>query len=413
MRREEGSTLVLVMGIAATLAILGITLVAVVANAQENTLRERTRAKSFHVAEAALDAAMANISPRWPGPSDVPVAFPVVSFADQFRPPDGQTAEYPGPSSADVPSVSVAYYDDKDTNGDQLINAADSHVDSDDNGMMYIDVQAQVLNRTSRIRVKVQRTYFQPQVPADEVLWCGGALQNSGGGGGVMPKVTIENGNPLNDPEGIQGAVDVLGGIENYPAIIDTDHIDVQYGDSTDPLHDDPRSLEDAFPKVARDEIIKTAMAGGRYFDSKNTLPGKTPLETAEASPLSAYGGPGLAGLTVIRQTTDPIQTYQLNGGVPLNTESSPGFLMLLGGINFKIGGTAAFYGLLFVDGTVDVDKGTPSIHGALFCTGNVDFRGTCNLMFNYLALANGLSSQTLPATVCMVPNTWRELQPQ
>jgi hypothetical protein len=416
-RGQRGSTLILFLGVIVTLAVLAGALVTVMANAQHNTLRERTQAKSFHVAEAAVDAAMANISPRWPsGPDATEVSFPTAAFQAEFAPTAGETPEYPGPARADVPAVSVWYFDNYDTNGDGFIDEHDSQVDGDPNNpqnppddKMYIVAQAGVLDRSSRVRVLVQRTYFEPQVPSTNVLWCGGSLKNSGGGGGVMPKVTIENPNPLG---GDQVAVDVLEDVDNYPEIIDTG-IDVQYGASLDPAHDDPKPLEKAFPEGARDEIVKAAIAAGRYFDSKNASPGKTPLETAMASPASAYGGPGLAGLTVVRQTTQPIQTYDFTGNSVLNSESQPGFLMLLGGINFKIGGTASFYGLLFVDGTVEVSKGTPSIHGALFATGDVDFRGTCNLKFNYMALTGGLSSRSLPATVAMVPNTWRELRPQ
>jgi Tfp pilus assembly protein PilX len=403
-RRDSGhgSSLVLLLGIVATLAILALALVVVVANAQHNTLQERTRAKSFHVAEAALNAAMANIALNWPTSASVP--FPTASFQAQFKPQSGALPEYSASTATDTPGVTVAYFDDTDVNGDGSINASDGPVDSNGNGIMYIDAQAVVLGRASRVRAKVQRSAFQPQVPSTDVLWCGGDLLNAGGGGGVMPKVTVGS----TDPLALGGvSVDVLGNIEDYAKGIVQASINTQFG--TGPaLHNQPKSLEAVFPLSARRALIDYAKLMERYFDENNAKSGMTPLQTAQASPKSKYGGPGLAGLTVIKQSTG---TYSLRD--QLNTETSPGVLIFLGGLGLDIGGNANFYGLLYVeDGMISWSHGTPTIHGAVYATNDVTFSGTCNLQFDYLALT-GFANQTPDYTVNMVPNTWRELRPQ
>jgi len=414
-QRQRGSSLVLLLGIVATLAILTVTLVAVLANAQGNTARERSQAKSFHVAEAALDAAMANISHTWP--SATPVPFPTAAFQDEFRPTPSPSAtstpepEYPGPTGADIPDVKVVYFDDRDNNHDGSINVLDGDYDVDGNSMLYVVAQAGVLTRSTRVQGLVYRSDFEAQIPMANVLWCGGDLKNSGGGNGVMPKIIVEDADDLSNGE---VAVDVLGNVDDYgKGIVDTSQIDAQFGSPHVDSHNSPKSLDDAYAPGARDSVVTLAKTVGRYFDADNATPGLTPLETAEASPQSANGGPGLAGLTVVRQTT-PVQTFSLLGNQQLNAPpSDPGFLFLLGGVNFEIGGTAAFYGLLFVDGgKVTIAHGTPTIYGSMFATGDVEFKGDGKLAFSYLALS-GIVSKQWPSFVSMVPNTWRELQPK
>jgi type II secretory pathway pseudopilin PulG len=408
-RRQLGSSLVLLLGIVATLAILTVTLVAVLTNAQGNTARERSQAKSFHVAEAALDAAMANISHTWP--SAAPVPFPTAAFQDEFKPAASTTQpEYPGPTGADVPDVKVVYFDNSDTSGDGKINTDDADYDANGDQMIYVVAQAGVLKRSTRVQGLVFRSDFEPQIPMANVLWCSN-LKNSGGGGGVMPKIYVENSDPLSNGE---VAVDVKYNIDDYnKGIVDTSQIDAQFGSPPVKGHNSPKPLDEAYPPGARDSVVTLAKTVGRYFDADNASPGLTPLETAEASLESEYGGPGLAGLTVVRQTT-PVQTFSLLGNEQLNAPpSDPGFLFLLGGVNFEIGGTAAFFGLLYVDGgKVTVAHGTPTIHGSMFVTGDVEFKGDGKLAFSYLALS-GLVAKQYPSFVSMVPNTWRELQPK
>jgi hypothetical protein len=410
MRRDSqtGASLILALGMVATLAVLASTLVAVIANAQHNAMHERTRAQSFNVTEAALDAAMSNVALNWP--TSTPVPFPTTSFQDQFKPQSGAPPEYPATPGSVVPDVTVAYFDNVDTNGDGVIDANDSQIDANGDDKMYIVTQARVLGSSSRVRALVQRSSFEPQIPSTDALWCGGDVLVSGGGLGVMPKVTVGNASPI----AVGGvSVDVLGNVVYYDqGLIDTSKIDVQFtGTVASPApagHNQPKTLEETFPQSAREAIINYAKLVGRYFDVNNATKGMTPLQTAQASSKSAYGGPGIAGLTVIDQSFGSCDIRD-----PVNDETSPGILVLLGGISLDIGGNADFYGLLYVqDGTITFSHGTPTVHGAVYGTGNITFAGTCNLSFDYLALS-AFASRTLDYTVTIVPNTWRELQPR
>ena len=403
IRRQRGSSLIMLLGITVTLAVLASALVVMIANAQHNTSRERSQAKSFHVAEAALDAAMANISPKWP--SATPVPFPTATFQAEYAPALGETAEYPGPAGGPIPAVSVTYFDNQDWSGNGRIGVEDGQFDRNGDSKMFIVTQSGVLKRASRVQALVQRTYFEPSLPKENVLWCGGNVLNSGVGNGVMPKISVVDLGPL--AVGTVAA-DVMGTMADYPALVNTDQVNAQFSGGPSG-HNSPKTLEETFPLTAREGIIEFATLVSRYFDVSNASPGKTPLETALASPKNAYGGPGLAGLTVIRQSNDEVD---LLGSTALNSSAEPGILMLLGGLGLHIGGTAEFFGFVYVeDGTITVEKGTPTIHGALFSTNDVDFRGNAQLQFDYTALSN--FGGRWGSTVTMVPNTWRELRPQ
>ena len=64
--RQRGSSLILLMGVIAALAILVSALVILTSNVMSNTARHRTQAKVFNVAEAALDAGQAAAWVDWP-----------------------------------------------------------------------------------------------------------------------------------------------------------------------------------------------------------------------------------------------------------------------------------------------------------------------------------------------------------
>ena len=64
---QSGSTLLLIVGVVATLAVLSATLVMVTLNTQGATAANRTQVQAFDVAEAGLDSAVAGVGSSWPG----------------------------------------------------------------------------------------------------------------------------------------------------------------------------------------------------------------------------------------------------------------------------------------------------------------------------------------------------------
>lgn len=143
-RREEGSTLILMIGVIAVLAILAVTLVVVTTNTEHTTMRDRERAKAFNVAEGGLDMALYSLAGAWPDSAGVVPVVDPVAFREQF-----DATEYPDPGTGDF--IAVDFYDD--------LEPVDKQVqwDSNDNGIMWIESQAGVGGKAARIRTQVQR----------------------------------------------------------------------------------------------------------------------------------------------------------------------------------------------------------------------------------------------------------------
>ena len=79
-----------------------------------------------------------------------------------------------------------------------------------------------------------------------------------------------------------------------------------------------------------------------------------------------------------------------------------------------QIGGffivAAFFFGILYSSFGF-VDTGTTEIHGMVIAKGIATLSGSRNVVYDPNVLAN--LNLIVPANVRMMPNTWRELQPQ
>ncbi|NLG65197.1 MAG: hypothetical protein GX537_06280, partial [Actinobacteria bacterium] len=182
MRRlahQQGSGLILIIGVVAALAILGATLVVFTNNYQHNTYQDRIRAKTFNVAEAAIDAGMGALSAKWPtaagaGP-DVSTAA-LTAFRSQFTP-----EENPDPVVSAF--VNIEYYDnltpiDKTITWDKG-SSTDPNAPDD---RMWLVAQVGMGTKAARIQTLVERTYFESGIPRGVALYTGGNLLSNGGG---------------------------------------------------------------------------------------------------------------------------------------------------------------------------------------------------------------------------------------
>src|SRR5665647_2449148 len=86
---QRGSSLILLIGVIAALALLVSALVVLTSNVMHNTARHRAQARTFNVAEAALDAAQAAAWVNWPL-----VDTPVPALPGDFE------AQFPAPGTA-------------------------------------------------------------------------------------------------------------------------------------------------------------------------------------------------------------------------------------------------------------------------------------------------------------------------
>ena len=96
--RQRGSTLILLPGVVAALAVLASALVMVTVNVQGRTAADRTKTKAFNAAEAALDKSMYSIGMAWPA-SAASFTWDSNGFNSAFV-TSGQASEYPNLTSS-------------------------------------------------------------------------------------------------------------------------------------------------------------------------------------------------------------------------------------------------------------------------------------------------------------------------
>lgn len=369
---ERGAGLVLIIGVVAALAISAATLVVFLANVQHNTADTRQHVKSFTVCEAGLDAGMALLSNQWPASSTGIPTFDATTFRGRFP-----TNQFPDPSSGQF--ISVTWYDDP---SDTSVNW-----DADDDGKLWMVSQSNVGSRATRVISQVERSYFKMALPRGIPLWAGGDLYSNGGGNN--PKVKVE----VPPPIGITTTVHVGGTIEET---------DVTAGGIAQLTGPAITPLDQVFPQTLVDSLTTTAQSNGRYF---------TTLAAAEASPVNAVWSPtgGLSGLTVIKPPS--VIELKVQGNTTLNSEESPGILIVLGGSTLSWGGTAQYYGVMYCEGPMNTSHGTGDIHGMVIANTDEDMRGTPNILYNDKCIAN--LDERFPSMARRVRNTWREVAPK
>lgn len=381
-RSDSGSTLIMVMGIIAALAIMSATLVILVANAQSGTADDRTRVKAFNVAEAALDEGMYQLSATWP--ESQATSFDEAEFIQRFDP-----TEFPGVA------VTVDYYDDDGARG---MNSG-SHIDHPVNNLMWVVAQAGTGSKLVRLQAMVEREVFDTAIPHGNAIYSGGPMVHD----------DLPNPPALVDPSApYAGSVYVL--INGTPAPNAE-----PAGPGVQPALYPPKagSLESVFPEATKQGLKTLAQSHGRYFTGANAI------QLAEDSPTDPTWSPegGISGLTVIEPTVPGTLTLTQ---VSVNSQARPGIVLLLkcpvpstSVSNLDFAGSKndpGYYGVLYTDGTVVKGSGGYNVHGMVVAAGNTEFQGTVNVMYNDEVLSN--LGQMWASNVSIVGNTWRELSP-
>jgi hypothetical protein len=257
---------------------------------------------------------------------------------------------------------------------------------------MYLVSQAQVGRGAARMQALVEITYFKADFPRGVAVFTGANLISNGGGNN--PKITVEVA-PATGTVSCRAAGTIEEGATAKNPVYDTSTIIGLEGGSAG-------TVEEAFPSSILTSLVEAAKDNGRYFD------GPTAISDAQNSPAKgSWSDGGLTGLTVIEPAT--AGTLSLSG--TYNSEVEPGVIILLGGSNLDFGGGGDFYGVLYTQGTVEKGHGSFTVHGMLVSDSTLDMRGTVNVEYNDNCLAN--LSKRFYSNVTMVPNTWRELQPE
>ena len=395
-RNESGSTLIMVIGIIAALAIMSATLVVLVTNAQSGTAKDRTRVKAFNVAEAALDEGMYQLSASWPQALGETVFDSAMQgkFGERFN---------PVPTSPEYPnlSVTVKYYDDTAAGGMDTSKDYDSTA----NNMMWVVAQARTGSKVVRIQAKVQRTLFDTTIPRGNVIYSGGPMNHASGN--EPAQVDTTPGSAYTEgPMWVKIAGDDPLPKKNpvYPGS----------GIQPDPLYGAAAgSLESVFPEATKQGLRTLAISHGRYFTS--IADALNPAKSKVDPVWSPQGG--ISGLTVIEPTVAGTLTMPKVG--PINSEAKPGIVLLLKSPNGSLSNLdfegsvnkTDYYGVLYTDGTVVKGTGGYNVHGMLVGAANTEFQGTVNVLYNDNCIVN--LGQLWASNVKIVGNSWRELPPE
>ena len=200
LRHEEGATLIMMLGVMAVLAILASTLVLVTANTQGGTAADRTKKKSFNVAEAALEQTVYSFGVSWPA-SAASYTFDGSStgaFAQSFNASSSGSAEYMLPTTGAFATVTLSAVPGVPT-------------------QYWVEAQANVGSQSSRIRALVQQhsTGVMTVIPG-VALYSGGNVVMTGSAAITGPLVNGQPSAALYSG----GKVDVSGGNPSIQATI-------------------------------------------------------------------------------------------------------------------------------------------------------------------------------------------------
>lgn len=373
VRSERGATLILIIGVVATLAILAAAMVAMTVNVQHNTATARTQSKAFNVAEAGLDAAQAVLWTSWPTDSTIGDSLSVdpTTFKAQF---DG--AEFPAPKTE--PFIDVKFYDDNGSTVNPGMNT-DKNYDFNGNGLMWVVSRGATGSRAAKVQAEVQKVLFDAQVREGIALYTDGQLTTEGTGN--QPVVGL-------DPPATTASVISQGGWNS------SGQADVQGGIS-DPAKDPSTSLTDIFPDTTLAYLVDAATAAGKYFQTQ--------------PPASSTAWTTQPRIIVIDHGGVDAKDFPTTDGSSLWSENDPGVLIVLSGDMNDTGGKTTIYGIVYLMSGILL-RGNAEIHGMFIAKGSADLRGTRAVNYNANVVAN--LNRPIVLSVQQVQNTWREVHP-
>jgi hypothetical protein len=379
--RQQGSSLLLIIGVVAALAILFASLVVLTSNVLSNTSRERTRTKAFNVAEAGLDAGLYTLGHNWPGKDTTftPTVDPA-AFRAQFS-----TPEFPGPPSGSF--IDVRFYDNYDTNGDGKIDLNDAPRDvgpgTKGDKLVFVDAQARVGKQVVRIRALAERQTVTLDLPRGVVLYAGGDLLMHGGGTPVGAEVLP------------QDATSVTAYINGTL----TPHGSADFSSQVTPTQTGVPSLENMFNPEVLALLKEIAQDSGRYYTDAGAA--TAALATGQLVYFQATGA----------QTITANGVYNGDGVTfPVGAPKPPGVLIVDGG-NVTFHGTPVYYGLVYCTGAF-VDIGNAEIHGMVIsASGVTELGGSDQVVYNDNCIMNLDEVVTLAAKV--QKDSWRQLPPR
>jgi len=379
---QRGSTLIMLIGVIAALAIMAASLVALVMNVRANTGHQRTQVNAFNVAEAGLDNGLYVLGRSWPNlPTSIP-AIDETQFRSQFAP-----NEVPQPTNGQK-LVDVHFYDNLDPI-DPLV-----HWDSLGDKLMWVDAKATVGDRTARVRALAQAQNAKLNLPF-VAIYAGGGLWMHGGG---TPVGVVPGGLP---PGGVSTVAAYYGEKDGVPYLKQNGFADFSAQITPWPtVRVKGNVVPSANDLISPDMLTllrETALDTGRYF-------------TDERDAEKALG----TGPLVYLKTTGDVKitasgTFNGNGvDAPSASNPKPPGILIVDGGGVTFDGTPTFYGLVYcTSGFVDI--GHAHIIGMVISASGVsNLGGSDQVMYDERVRSSLDNVITVSARV--VPGTWRQL---
>lgn len=368
--RQGGSALILVIGVVAALALLTTTLVMVTANVQGGTAADRTKTKSFNVAEAGLDSAIYTLGTAWPADAASP-ALGVDTAAFRL---DFSTSEYPQPDNGEF--IVVDAYDNLSPIGTSV------HWDSNVDRIMWIESQAGVGDQSSRIRTQVEMQTIGITTLAPGVAVYSGGDGDKSGSGDITSPVDGVTGLPT-------GAVYIAGDFDESGSG-DLSTINLYVGARGDEIP----PLEMFMPDSVVQSLITASQIAQPTATSANTHSGEwRPAPGTYTSPIVVNGD-----LKITGSGNYVFGSVYVTGKVDISTSGDISFGALYVGGDLTFSGSSDLaWGPVYVEGDIDM-TGSRNLNVTLI-VGNGDIKVTGS---GEIA-GDGVGTDATPTTIISV----------
>jgi hypothetical protein len=361
--------------------IIGTALFVLTRASNDATEVERRDVKAFNVAEAGVDAAMAELKGGWPRFSTDPA---IAVDPAEFRSLYANTTQFPDPTHGQFIN-SITY----DNTSDNPTSKPGKRLSYDSNGddIMWIDSEADVGNDRHRILVQVKRLKLPVELP-DVAL-----VANTAGGNGQGLDVSVDPDYHGSIPEvnGKAGAAVVYTGKGTFKK-------DVSPGANIQVITQTANPFWNYVSPALIGNLREMAIAA----EPKSFFVNDAAAASAFLSdPLRSPGS-----VVYLESTEEPIV---IAGTTDMGTPQKPVILVIdtkNSGYAIDWRGTSKFYGVVIVVGNAEL-RGTNDICGCVLSEGSVENKGGPGIRYNgdYIRRLNTLHT----LSVAMVPNTWEE----
>lgn len=339
LKDQTGSTLLLVIGVTAVLAVLATTLVMVTTNTQGATADNRTRVEAFDVAEAGLASAVAGVGSSWP--STLGTTFTqtdlLAAFDEAFPTSDYADAD-------ERPSVTISAYDD--------LTPIDTSVewDSNGNGVMWVQSRGVSASKAATVRTQISReSTTTSSIFPGVAVYSGGDIGPGSGSWNVTGPLDSTTGEPV-------AAVYAVGDmVRPWNSTLST--VDIVLGgsdtwrNSTTVYGDDVPTLDEIFPPSLVEALTEQSQAANSSATVLTTIPDWTssPVTYTATSDLRINGDLTLGG----GPSTFAFKSLYVTGDVTFegNTTVSCESLYVGGKLTISGGSTAIDFGPTYVAG--------------------------------------------------------------